>query len=39
MYVTVTWKISYVSYPGIYATVQTFPDNPLVAVTCVDVSN
>ena len=36
MYVTVTWKIPYVSYPRIYATVQSFPDNPLVAVTCVD---
>ena len=37
--VTETWKISYVSYPSIYTTVQSFPDKPLVAVTSVEVTN
>ena len=37
--VTVTRKISYVSYPGIYTIVQSFPDKPLVAVTSVEVAN
>ena len=32
-------KISYVSYPSIYTTVQSFLDKPLVAVTSVKVAN
>ena len=36
--VTVT-KISYVSHRSIYATVQSFPDKPLVTVTSVEVAN